>query len=112
MNEVRLDPQQVPARAELLLAAELGEDAPGRPIYGRAGARWPRRRRADAARIKVGSILTRRLSAAEATETPSGAAYGNPLRGRPGTESRACRSGPRSLPEPTRWTCTVGESTA
>ena len=34
MNEVRLDPQQ-PARAELLLAAELGEDAPGRPIYAR-----------------------------------------------------------------------------
>ena len=32
---VRLDPQQVPARAELLLAAGLGEDAPGRPIYAR-----------------------------------------------------------------------------
>ena len=35
MNDVRLDPQQVPARAELLLAAELGEEAPGRPIYTR-----------------------------------------------------------------------------
>ena len=33
MDEVRLDPQQIPARAELLLAAELGEDAPGQPIY-------------------------------------------------------------------------------
>ena len=80
MNEVRLDPQQVPARAELLVAAELGEDAPGRPIYARLAL--------DAddeptARIKVGGLLTRRLSAAEATETPSGAAYGNPLRGRP-----------------------------
>ena len=32
---VRLDPQQVPARAELLLAAEIGKDAPGRPIYAR-----------------------------------------------------------------------------
>ena len=32
---VRLAPGQVPARAELLLAAELGEDAPGRPIYAR-----------------------------------------------------------------------------
>ena len=32
---VRLDPQQVPARAELLLAAGLGEDTPGRPIYAR-----------------------------------------------------------------------------
>lgn len=82
MNDVRLDPQQVPARAELLLAAELGEDAPGRPIYTRLepdgqgdGER--------AARIRVGAMLTRRLSAAEATETPSGAAYGNPLRGQP-----------------------------
>ena len=32
---VRLDPQQVPARAELLLAAGLGKDAPGRPIYAK-----------------------------------------------------------------------------
>ncbi len=37
-----------------------------------------------AVRIKVGALLTRRLYAAEATEAPSGAAYGNPLRGRPG----------------------------
>ena len=77
MNDVRLDPQQIPARAELLLAAELGADAPGRPIYAR-----PEPDGHDdgepMARIKVGSMLTRRLSAAEATETPSGAAYGNP----------------------------------
>ncbi len=82
MNDVRLDPQQIPARAELLLAVELGEDAPGRPLYARPepdghGDGEP------AARIKVGAMLTRRLSAAEATEAPSGAAYGNPLRGRP-----------------------------
>ena len=82
MNDVRLDPQQVPSRAELLLTAELGEDAPGRPIFTRPepdgqGDGEP------AARIKVGAMLTRRLSATEATETPSGAAYGNPLRGRP-----------------------------
>ena len=82
MNDVRLDPQQVPARAELLLAAELGEGAPGRPIYTRL--------KPDdhddgepAAPIKIGAMLTRRLSTAEATETPSGAVYGNPLRGRP-----------------------------
>ena len=82
MNDVRLDPQQVPARAELLLAAELGEDAPGRPIYTRLEPDSD----VDGeptARIKVGAMLTRRLTAAEATETPSGAAYGNPLRGRP-----------------------------
>ncbi len=84
MNDVQLDPQQVPARAEMLLAAELGEDAPGRPIYARLepdgqddGDGEP------AVRIKVGAVLTRRLDAAEATETLSGAAYGNPLRGRP-----------------------------
>ena len=78
MNDVRLDLQQVPARAELLLAAELGEDAPGRPIYAR-----PEPDGEPTARIKVGAVLTRRLYAAEATETLSGAAYGNPLRGRP-----------------------------
>ena len=82
MNDVRLDPQQIPARAELLLAAELGEDAPGRPIYARPEPDGQDDGEA-AARIKVGSMLTHRLSAAEATETPSGAAYGNPLRGRP-----------------------------
>ncbi len=82
MNDVRPDPRQVPARAELLLAAERGKDAPGRPIYARlepddhdGGER--------AGRIKVGAVRTRRLHAAEATETPAGAAYGNPLRGRP-----------------------------
>ena len=67
--------------AELLLAAELGEDAPGRPIYARLE---PDGDGELAARIKVGAMLTRRLSITEATETPSGAAYGNPLRGRPG----------------------------
>ena len=82
MNDVRLDLQQVPAPAELPLAAELGDDAPGRPIYARPepdghGDREP------SARIKVGAMLTRRLLTSEATETPSGAAYGNPLRGRP-----------------------------
>ena len=83
MNDVRLDPQQVPARAELMLAAELGEDAPGRPIYARPepddhddGER--------AGRIKVGAVLTRRLHVAEAAETPAGAPYGNPLQCRPG----------------------------
>ncbi len=83
MNDVRLDPQQVPARAELLLAVELGEDAPGRPVYARLEPDGDGDG-APAVRIKVGAVLTRRLHAAEATETPAGAAYGNPLRGRPG----------------------------
>ena len=81
MNDVRLDPQQVPTRAELLLAAELGEDAPGRPIYARLE---PDGDGEPAVRIKIGAVLTPRLYAAEATEVPAGAAYGNPLRGRPG----------------------------
>ena len=80
MNDMRLDLQQVPAQAELLLAAELGEDAPGRPIFTR---REPDGDGEPTARIKVGGVLTRRLSSAEVTETPSGAAYGKPLRGRP-----------------------------
>ncbi len=81
MNDVRLDPQQIPARAELLLVTELGEDAPGRPIYtepepdGDDGGE-------HRTRIKVGAVLTRHLSTAEATEMSPGAAYGNPLRGR------------------------------
>ena len=83
MNDVRLEPEQVPARAELLLAAEFGEDAPGRPIYARLEPDGDRDGE-PAVRIKVGAVLTRRLYAAEATEVPSGAAYGNPLRGRPG----------------------------
>ena len=83
MNDVRLDPEQVPARAELLLAAELGEDAPGRPIYARLEPDGQDDGE-PAVRIKVGAVLTRRLYTAEATEVPAGAAYGNPLRGRPG----------------------------
>ena len=33
--DVTLDPQQAPARAELLLAAGFGQEARGRPIHGR-----------------------------------------------------------------------------
>ena len=80
MNEVRLDPQQVPARAELLLAADFGREARGRPIYGRleseddgAGEPGPR--------LKIGAVRTRRLAASEGTARPSGSVYGNPLRG-------------------------------
>ena len=80
MNEVRLDPQQVPARAELLLAAGFGQEAPGRPIYGwleseDGGADQPE------PRLKIGAVLTRRLATSEGTATPSGSVYGNPLRG-------------------------------
>ena len=80
MNEVSLDPRQAPAHAELLLGADFGHEAPGRPIYGRfesedGGAGEP------GPRLKLGAVRTRRLAVSEAAAKPSGSAYGNPLRG-------------------------------
>ena len=80
MDEVRLDPRQAPARAELLLAADFGQEARGRPIHGRlesedGGADEP------GPRLKLGAVRTRRLAVSEGTDRPSGSAYGNPLRG-------------------------------
>ena len=80
MNDVRLDPQQAPARAELLLAADFEQEARGRPIHGR-----PESEGADDAepgpRLKVGAVRTRRLAVSETAARPSGSVYGNPLRG-------------------------------
>ena len=75
---VTLDPQQAPARAELLLAAGFGQEARGRPIHGRLesdgdGEPGPR--------VKIGAVRTRRLAVNEATARLSASAYGNPLRG-------------------------------
>ena len=80
MNDVRLDPRQAPARGELLLAADFGPQAPGRPIHGRlesedGGAGEP------GPRLKLGAVRTRRLAANEGADRPSASAYGNPLRG-------------------------------
>ena len=80
MNEVRLDPQQAPACAELLLDADFGQAARGRPIHGRlecedGGACE------SGPRLKIGAVRTRRLAASEGTDRPSGSVYGNPLRG-------------------------------
>ncbi len=79
MNEqVRLDPQQAPARAELLLAAGFGQEARGRPIHGRLesddgdGEPGPR--------VKVGAFRTRRLAVSGGSARLSASAYGNPLR--------------------------------
>ena len=79
-EEVRLDPQQAPARAELLLAAGFGQEARGRPIHGRLeseddgdGEPGPR--------VKIGAVRTRRLAVSEAAPKLSASAYGNPLRG-------------------------------
>ena len=67
MNDVRLDPRQVPARAELL-AAKLGKDAPGRSIYARLE---PDDDHDDG----------ERMVRSEGTVRPSGSVCGNPLRG-------------------------------
>ena len=80
MDEVRLDPRQAPARAELLLAADFGQEVRGRPIHGGLeseddGADEPGPRR------KLGAVRTRRLAVSEGTDRPSGSAYDNPLRG-------------------------------
>ena len=79
-EEVRLDPQQAPARAELLLAAGFGQEARGRPIHGRLeseddgdGEPGPR--------VKIGAVRTRRLAVSEGSARLSTSAYGNPLRG-------------------------------
>ncbi len=80
MTEVRLDLRQVPARPELLLAADFGREARGRPIHGRpesedGGAAEP------GPRLKLGAVRTRRLAVSEGTDRPSGSVYGNPLGG-------------------------------
>ena len=72
MTEVRLDPRQAPARAELLLGADFGRQARGRPIHGRlesedGGADRP------GPRLKLGAVRTRRLAASEEPTDPRAA---------------------------------------
>ena len=80
MTEVRLDPRQAPACAELLLGADFGREARGRPIHGRLESedggvgepgQW----------LKLGAARTRRLAVSAGTDRPSGTAYGDPLDG-------------------------------
>ena len=80
MNEAPLGPRQAPARADLLLGADFGQQARGRPIHGRLesedggdGEPGPR--------LKLGAVRTRRLAVSEGTDRPSGSVYGNPLGG-------------------------------
>ena len=80
MIEVSLHPRQAPARAELLLAADIGREARGRPVHGRlesedGGVGEPR------PWLKLGAVRTRRLAVSEGTDRPSGTAYGNSLGG-------------------------------
>ena len=80
MIEVSLDPRQAPARAELLLGADFGREARGRPIHGRlasedGGAGKP------GPWLKPGAVRTRRLAVSEGADRPSASAYGNALGG-------------------------------
>ena len=81
MNEVKLDPQQVPARAELLLGADFGQEARGRPIHGRLESEDGGGGGEPGPRLKIGAVRARRLAVSESTDRPSGHVYGNPLRG-------------------------------
>ncbi len=58
MNEVRLDPRQAPARAELLLAADFGREVRGRPIHGRLKSEDGRDGE-PGPRLKLGAFRTR-----------------------------------------------------
>ena len=80
MAEVRLDPRQAPVRAELLLAADFGREARGRPIHGRPESEDDGGADEPGPRLKLGAVRTRRLAVSEGTDRPSGSAYGNPLR--------------------------------
>ena len=79
MHEVTLDPQQVPAGAELLVGAAFGDDAAGRPIHGTIADEADNG--GDRQRLKVGAVATRRLAVAQGTERPSASVHGNALRG-------------------------------
>ena len=91
MTEVRLDPRQAPARAELLLGADFGREARGRPIYGRPESEdggvgepgpW----------LKLGAVRTRRLAVSEAPTGPRAARMAIASAAR-GTMSRWSSSG-------------------
>ena len=90
MTGKRLDPRQAPARAELLLAADFGRQASGRPIHGRLesednGAGDPRESAGDLARIDGVTPRTRPRSARssprpETIANPSAAPSSSPPR--------------------------------
>lgn len=79
MHEVTLDPQQVPAGAQLLVGAAFGDDAAGRPIHGTVADEAYDG--GDRQRLKVGAVATCRLAVAQGTERSSASVHGNALRG-------------------------------
>ena len=75
MQTVRLDPEQVPHGAELLLGAEYGPDATGRALY----EYLPADEHGPGQRIKTGAMRTQRLRISTAADLPPTTAYGAAL---------------------------------
>ena len=75
MQNVRLDPEQVPYGAELLIGAEYGPDATGRALY----EYLPADEHGPGQRIRIGAMRTQRLSISTAADLPSSTAYGTAL---------------------------------
>ncbi|MDE0456108.1 MAG: hypothetical protein OXI15_02335 [Chromatiales bacterium] len=75
MQTVRLDPEQVPHGAELLIGAEYGPDAAGRALY----EYLPADDHGPGQRIVIGTMRTQRLRISAAADLPPSTAYGAAL---------------------------------
>ncbi len=75
MQTVRLDPEQVPHRAELLIGAEYGPEATGRALYEYV----PADEHGPGQRIRIGAMRTQRLNISTAADLPPTTAYGAAL---------------------------------
>ena len=84
MRTVRLDPEQVPHGAELLIGAEYGPDATGRALY----EYLPADEHGPGQRIRIGAMRTQRLNISTAADLPPTTSYGAAL-------SRTRESAPR-----------------
>ena len=62
------------------LSGRFGQEARGRPIYGRIENEDDGGGGEPGPRLKIGAVRTRRLTVSEGTDRPSGRVYGNPLR--------------------------------
>lgn len=75
MQTVRLDPEQVPHGAELLIGAEYGPDATGRALY----EYLPPDEHGPGQRIRIGAMRTQRVRTSAAADLPPTTAYGAAL---------------------------------
>ena len=75
MQTVRLDPEQVPHGAELLIGAEYGPDATGRALY----EYFPADEHGPGQRIRIGAMRAQRVRTSAAADLPPTTAYGAAL---------------------------------